>query len=168
MYKQLLIPLDGSKNAENVLPYARLLAAKLNLPTELLSVVETPVSAAAERALYFDVIIERAVEVSGEYLNRIAKSFGATRVTIAVEKGNPEEIILAKAEADENIVIAMATHGRSGISRWLLGSVAEKVVRGTKNPLFLVRAQADATTEGQTALSCRLTARKSQNRLYRM
>jgi len=153
MYKQLLIPLDGSKNAENVLPYARLLAAKLNLPTELLSVVETPVSAAAERAFYFDEIIERAVEVSREYLNRIAKSFDGIRVTIAVEKGNPEEMIIERAEADENTLIAMATHGRSGIARWLLGSVAEKVVREAKNPLFLVRAKEEAKTQGQAALN---------------
>ncbi|MGE5302825.1 MAG: universal stress protein [Alphaproteobacteria bacterium] len=154
MYKRLLIPLDGSKNAENVLPYARLLAAKLNLPAELLSVVETPVSAAAERALYFDAIIERAVDVSREYLNRIAKSLDGISVTIAIEKGNPEEIILERAEADENTLIAMATHGRSGIARWLLGSIAEKVVRQAKNPLFLVRAKEEAKkTQGQAALN---------------
>jgi nucleotide-binding universal stress UspA family protein len=153
MYARLLLPLDGSKTAENVLPYARFLAAKLKLPTELLSVVELPVSAASERALYLDTIIERAVTVSYEYLNRVARTFDGGSVTVAVEKGNPEEIILARAEADEKILVAMATHGRSGIAQWLLGSVAEKVVREGKNPLFLVRAKEEAKTDGQAALT---------------
>jgi nucleotide-binding universal stress UspA family protein len=153
MYKQLLVPLDGSKSAENVLPYARFLAAKLQLPTELLSVVELPLSAAAEKALYLDLIVERAVTVSEEYLNRIAKTFRDTNVTVVVDKGNPEEVILARAEADEKILTAMATHGHSGIARWLLGSVAEKIVRECKNPLFLVRAKEQAKTDGQATLN---------------
>lgn len=153
MYRQLLVPLDGSKTAENVLPYARFLAAKLKLPIKLLSVVEIPGSLAAEKTLYLDSLVERAVTVSHAYLNRIAKSFGGVSVTIEVETGNPEEIILARAEADEKILIAMATHGRSGIARWLLGSVAEKVVREVKNPLFLVHAKEAAKSDGQAAFS---------------
>ena len=153
MYKKLLIPLDGSKTAEYVLPYARFLAIKLNLPTELLSVVEFPASAAAEKALYLDPIIERASDVTRQYLNRIAKSFDGVNVTVAVEQGSPEEIILGSAETDEKTLIAMATHGRSGIARWLLGSVAEKVVRAAKNPLFLVRAKDGAKTQGHASLN---------------
>jgi nucleotide-binding universal stress UspA family protein len=153
MYGQLLVPLDGSKTAENVLPYARFFAAKLKLPTRLLSVVEPPIGAAAEKALYLDSILERAVTVSHEYLNRIAKTFTGGRVIMDVEKGNPEEIILARAEADEKTLIAMATHGHSGIARWLLGSIAEKVGREAKNPLFLVRAKENAKTDGQAAPS---------------
>jgi len=153
MYNKLLVPLDGSKTAENVLPYARLLATQLQLPTELLSIVELPMSAVAEKALYLDSIVERAVAVSQEYLNRIAKTFGGADVTVSVEKGNPEELILARAEGEEKTLTAMGTHGRSGIGRWLLGSVAEKIVREAKNPLFLVRAKEDAKTEGQAALN---------------
>ena len=153
MYRQLLVPLDGSKTAENVLPYARFLAAKLKLPIKLLSIVEIPGSLAAEKTIYLDSLVERAVTVNHEYLSRIAKSLAGVSVTIEVEKGNPEEIILARAEADEKILIAMATHGRSGIARWLLGSVAEKVVREVKNPLFLVRAKEGAKTDGQAAFN---------------
>jgi nucleotide-binding universal stress UspA family protein len=54
-------------------------------------------------------------------------------------------VIIERASADKNTLIAMATHGRSGVNRWLMGSVAEKVLRGTSNPLFLVRAR-----EGET------------------
>jgi nucleotide-binding universal stress UspA family protein len=153
MYNKLLVPLDGSKTAENVLPYARFLANELQLPTELLSVVELPLSAAGEKALYLDLIVERAVAVSQEYLNRIAKTFRGANVTVAVEKGNPEERILARSERDKKTLTAMGTHGRSGVTRWLLGSVAEKIVREAKNPLFVVRAKEDAKTEGQAALN---------------
>ena len=153
MYRQILVPLDGSKTAENALPYARLLAAKLALPVQLISVVEIPVSANAEKTLYLGSLIERAVATSQEYLSKVAKTFAGVNVTIAVDKGKPEEIILARAEADEKILIAMATHGRSGISRWLLGSIAEKIVREAKNPVFLVRAQEKVKTDGQAALN---------------
>lgn len=153
MYRQILVPLDGSKTAENVLPYARFLTANLKIPAQLISVVETPVSADAETALYLDSLIERAVATSQEYLSRVAKTFVGVNVTITVEQGNPEEIILARAEADEKILIAMATHGRSGMSRWLLGSIAEKIVRDTKNPVFLVRAKDDAKTDGEATLN---------------
>ncbi len=153
MYRQILVPLDGSKTAENVLPYARFLTAKLKIPARLISVVEMPVSANSEKALYLDSWIERAVATSQEYLSRVAKTFAGVNVTITVEKGNPEEVILAQAEADVGILIAMATHGRSGMSRWLLGSIAEKIVREAKNPVFLVRAKDDANTGAQATLS---------------
>lgn len=153
MYRQILVPLDGSKTAENVLPYARFLTANLKIPAQLISVVETPVSADAEKALYLDSLIERAVATSQEYLSRVAKTFVGVNVTVTVEKGNPEEIILARAEADQKILIAMATHGRSGMSRWLLGSIAEKIVHEAKNPVFLVRAKDNANTGARATLN---------------
>ena len=57
-----------------------------------------------------------------------------------MQQGRPEDIIIAAASADRATLIAMATHGRSGVTRWLLGSVTEKVLRGTVNPLLVVRA----------------------------
>lgn len=153
MYRQILVPLDGSKIAENVLPYARLLAAKLALPVQLISVVEIPAFANAEKARYLGSLIDRAVTTSQEYLGKVAKNFVGVNVTTAVEKGKPEEAILARADVDDDILIAMATHGRSGMSRWLLGSVAEKIVRQAKNPVFLVRAKEKAETDGQAALN---------------
>ncbi len=152
MYRQIFVPLDGSKTAENVLPYARFLMAKLKIPVRLISVVEIPVSVNAEKLLYLDSLIERAVAMSQEYLARVAKSFVGAKVTITVEKGNTEEVILANAEADADTLIAMATHGRSGMSRWLLGSIAEKIVREAKTPVFLVRAKDEADTGAHATL----------------
>jgi nucleotide-binding universal stress UspA family protein len=73
-------------------------------------------------------------------------------VKFTVERGNPEEAIIEHAASADNTLIAMATHGRSGVKRWLLGSIAEKVLRGGKNPLLLVRADEAAKVEGEAAV----------------
>src|SRR5262249_59517068 len=69
-----------------------------------------------------------------------------------VEKGKAEQLIIETAAADQGTFIAMATHGRSGINRWLLGSIAEKVLRGTTNPILLVRATEEAKAESVASL----------------
>jgi nucleotide-binding universal stress UspA family protein len=155
MYTRMLIPLDGSKTAEKVLPYARLLAKTLKIPVDLLGVIDIAGMAAhlvAEKARYLEVFIEQAEKSSQAYLKRIAPSFCRAPVRCMVERGRPEEVIIEKAAADGATLITMATHGRSGINRWLLGSVTEKVLRGTSNPLFLVRANEGATIDGEAAL----------------
>jgi nucleotide-binding universal stress UspA family protein len=154
MYTRLLIPLDGSKTAEAVLPYGRTLAGTLKIPVELLGVVDiaalaTHVSHGSAR--YFETIIAESVRSSEEYLKRIAKTFPGHEVECTVEKGKVEEVIIEKAGSDTTLT-AMATHGRSGINRLLLGSVAEKVLRGSPHPLLLIRASEEAKSEGEAAL----------------
>ena len=155
MYTRMLIPLDGSETAEKVLPYARSLAARLKIPVELIGIIDIAAMAthmASEKARYLDTFIAQGVRSSEEYLKRVAKTFSGAGVERTVEKGRAEEVIIEKAAADKGTLIAMATHGRSGMSRWLLGSVTEKVLRGTSNPLFLVRANEEAKTEGEAAI----------------
>jgi nucleotide-binding universal stress UspA family protein len=149
MFTRILIPLDGSKTAEKVLPYARFLAGSLKLPVELLAVVdivEMATHMSADRARYLDTMIEDSVRNSEQYLRGIARTFpSGTKCT--VEKGKAEQIIIETAAADKGRLITMATHGRSGINRWLLGSIAEKVLRGATNPLLLVRATDEAKAD---------------------
>ena len=156
MYTRMLIPLDGSKLAENVLPYARALAGPLALRIELLSVVDTMDFARTSHAGHvrdFDPIIEAAVQASGQYLEGIARSFtGSTVDNCVVEQGQAEKIIIEKAARDKETLIAMATRGRSGIHRWLMGSVAEKVLRGATNPLLLVRGDEEGKSDGAATL----------------
>lgn len=143
MYTRILVPLDGSETAENVLPYARTLAGNLKVPVELIGVIdiaEMAIHTAAEKGRYLDTMIEDSVRNSGHYLHGIAMTFPGANVKCTVEKGRAEEVIIEKAGADAGMLITMATHGRSGINRWLLGSVAEKVLRGTANALLLIRA----------------------------
>jgi nucleotide-binding universal stress UspA family protein len=157
MYTKILVPLDGSNTAEQVLPYARSLSRDLKLPIELLAVIDISEVAAhvgAGKARYLDGMIETGVRSSEEYLQRVARSFPGTDVKCTVERGRPHEIIVERAAADKGTVVAMATHGRSGINRWLLGSVTEKVLRTTTNPLLLIRAGEELKAEGQEMLKC--------------
>jgi nucleotide-binding universal stress UspA family protein len=155
MYTRILIPLDGSKTAEKVLPYARFHVGALKLPVELLGVIdiaEMATHVSAEKSLHFDTMIEGAVRSSEGYLKRVAGTFPGATVKCTVEKGSAEQVIIQAAAADKGTLVTMATHGRSGINRWLLGSVTEKVLRGATNPLLLVRAIDEAKTEGEANL----------------
>jgi nucleotide-binding universal stress UspA family protein len=151
----MLIPLDGSKLAENVLPYARALAGALGLRIELLSVVESVDFARTTHAGHvrdLDPIIEAAVQESRRYLEGVARSFTGSTATCFVEQGQPEDVIIERAAGDKETLIGMATRGRSGIHRWLMGSVAEKVLRGATNPLLLVRGNEEGKSEGAATL----------------
>ena len=156
MYSKMLIPLDGSKTAEKVLPYARYLAGKLKIPIELLAVIdiaEMATHVSAEKVRHLNTMIEDGVRASTTYLRGVATTFPEENVTCTVEKDRAEEAIISKAGADAGALIAMATHGRSGLNRFLLGSVAEKVLRGSANPLLLIRATDEAKGEGEAKLT---------------
>jgi nucleotide-binding universal stress UspA family protein len=155
MFTRILIPLDGSKTAEKVLPYARFVAGTLKLPVELLAVVdivEMATHITAARASHLDTVIEDSVRNSEQYLSGVAGTFPGANTRCMVEKGKPEQVIIETAAGDQGTFITMATHGRSGINRWLLGSIAEKVLRGTTNPLLLVRATEEAKSESVASL----------------
>jgi nucleotide-binding universal stress UspA family protein len=123
------------------------------LPIELLEVVDIAAATAhiaADKARYLDRIITEGENASREHLDEIAATLSGLHVTCKVERGRPADLIIERAEAEKGTLIAMATHGRSGINRWMMGSVAEKVLRGTTVPLFLVRA-GDEAAAGRTA-----------------
>lgn len=147
MYDKILVALDGSQLSETILPYARSFASALKLPVELLHVIdpETLMPTTVEHHRYYDTLTAER-EGSGDYLKRVATSFSdSSSVDFSVEIGKPAEIIVDRAAAQAGALIAMATHGRSGVQRWLLGSVAQKVLHAAANSLLLVRA----TEEGK-------------------
>jgi nucleotide-binding universal stress UspA family protein len=129
MYKQILVPLDGSELSAGVLPYVDFLAARLQLPVTLLHVnnpeaIASPVYAKEGTA----------------YLKQVAARFpGSVVVDCALENGKTAEAIVDRAAKDCGTLIAMATHGRSGAQRWLLGSITQKVLQASINPLLLIR-----------------------------
>lgn len=155
MFTKMLIPLDGSRTAEKVLPYARALGGVLKIPVELLAVVdigEMATHMAASKAPFLDTMVQDAERSCSEYLKAVAAKATGVNIEWSVEKGRPEEMIIEKAGADKNTLIAMATHGRSGLNRWMLGSVAEKVLRGCENPLLLVRASKEIDAEEKVGI----------------
>lgn len=133
MYNKVIVPLDGSKLAEQILPYARLFAEAFDVPIELLRVNDpasiTPFAPPLQ---------------GGDYLKEVSRVYfrDARPVACMVELGNPAEMILKRA-ADPGALAAMATHGLSGMRRWLLGSVASKVVQAAVNPVLLIRPTED-------------------------
>jgi nucleotide-binding universal stress UspA family protein len=155
MYSKMLIPLDGSKSAEKVLPYARFLAGRFKMAVEFLAVIDTgelDAQISINKGPFLDTLVDQSVRNAQEYLKRIADTFDGANVKSTVEKGPVAEVIIDKGEADRGMLIAMATHGRFGVDRWLLGSVAEKVLRGTVNPLLLIRATGPFKSEGEVSL----------------
>ncbi len=152
---KILVTLDGSQTAEAVLPYARLLASRLSVPVELVAVIdlaELVRNVSTARSLFLDQLAEDETRNRREYLENIALGFPQGQASCRILKGNSESAIVEFAARDPGALIAMATHGRSGLNRWLLGSVAEKVLRGSSNPLFLVRASATAQPAAQATV----------------
>jgi nucleotide-binding universal stress UspA family protein len=147
MYSKILVALDGSKTAEHILPYARLLAKKLHLSAELVQVIDS------DKLMPDNVDPEQESRVATkkknieEYLNSTAGSF-PDRSSFTVKVGHPAEIIVDQAAAAPETLVAMTTHGRSGIHRWFLGSVADKVLHAARNPLLLIRANETGAPSG--------------------
>ena len=95
MYTRLLVPLDGSKTAENVLPYARCLARGFKLPVELLAVIDIVALGASldrERSFHIEGILTQQREAGQRYLENIGRSFEPTPVTFSVESGTAAQI----------------------------------------------------------------------------
>jgi nucleotide-binding universal stress UspA family protein len=138
MIDRILVTLDGSKLSENVLPYARSVAKAFDIPIELVHVIDLDASAPQSAAPA--EVLASAKEQAAAYLRNVAASaLESIAVSSQVRVGKPADVILECAEAAPGAWIAMTTHGRSGIQRWLLGSIAEKVLQASINPLLLVR-----------------------------
>lgn len=155
MYSKILIPLDGSKIAENALPYARYLARRCKIPVELLAAIDVGEFATylpIDRAELLDKLIRNETAAAENYLRRVAESFPGTEATWTVRVGHPGDVIVGAAEKHAGILIVMASHGRSGLGRFLLGSVAERVLRSVRNPLLLIRAREGVGSDGEREL----------------
>jgi nucleotide-binding universal stress UspA family protein len=143
MYQRMLVPLDGSELAEVALSYAKELAGRLDLELFLLHVYEPH---ASESQFTCQLYIERAAEIAEMQSRGVQTKTGATPGGKAVEArgeivtGHPAEEIIRFASENNIDLILMATHGRSGVKRWALGSVADKVLRASEVPIWLVRA----------------------------
>jgi len=139
MFERIVVPLDGSKLAELALPYAEELAARTGSQITLLGVVATnDAEDYGKSRLYLEGV---AKEVKYDTKKYLEKQEGEITVEKAILTGNPAEEIVDYASMKKISLIVMASHGRSGISRWALGSVAEKVVRAGSSPVLLVRSQ---------------------------
>jgi len=139
MYKSILVPLDGSKLAENILTEVEELAVLLNARLNLINVRKAHVLPGVDPT---DSQV-RVVREAQEYLENLKGTLSTKIIGFKLHTpyGNPADKILEVSKRDDIDLIAMSTHGRSGIGRWLLGSVAEKVVRHSDIPVLLLRSR---------------------------
>jgi len=144
MYKKILVPLDGSELAKKVLGQAEKLAKLFDSEIILLQVVPfMPIYGAPELVTPL-IVDEKHKESAERYLTNLAEELKAKghKVSATVKTGQQvatEIIDFAKANGVDLIV--MNTHGRSGISRWFLGSVTLKVLTRAETPILLVRSK---------------------------
>jgi nucleotide-binding universal stress UspA family protein len=148
MYDIILVPLDGSTRAETILPYVEDLALGRKSKVILLQVIEPSMLMVTpyDMVPYYDTALaERVVAEAKNYLAGRQGEFQEKGIEAEslVEQGAVVQSILAVADRKNANLIAMASHGRTGLARVFYGSVAAGVLQSADRPLLLVRAQGD-------------------------
>lgn len=140
---RILVPLDGSPRAEQILHTVTSVAQAMGAELVLFQVPVAHVSGWMAGDLYLPIqgVLDTAEEDAVTYLNTVAgrlKGQGL-EVTTATAMGSMASCIVEYAEANQIDLIAMCTHGRTGLARWALGSVADRVLRAGSTPILLLR-----------------------------
>lgn len=144
MYDRILLPTDGSEASDRAVEQAVGLARETGAELHVLYVVED-IPQAPE--LMDDEVEAQLREIGEEAIDAIRASADAAGVEVvaALREGVPHETILEYADDADVDVVVMGTHGRSGLDRYLLGSVTERIVRTAEVPVLTVRmAEAEA------------------------
>ncbi|MBI4319813.1 MAG: universal stress protein [Chloroflexi bacterium] len=152
MLKKILVTLDGSELAEIILLHIERLASATGAEVTLLKVitpVEIRIPTDAGHGRFLDEVVAANANSARAYLGEVAKPLRSkgVAVNIATRYGEAPDQIVDFAEEQGMDIVAMTTHGRSGLSRWIHGSVAEKVLRGASVPVLLVKATPAALTK---------------------
>ncbi|MEN8615308.1 universal stress protein [Dehalogenimonas sp. THU2] len=143
MYKKIMVPLDGSKTAEVVLPHAKALAYAEGAEIALLNVAANPAQEFAfEDPAIAGYSVAEQEQKANKYMTKVCDELKAAgfKVSCHLRSGSPANTILKVSEELGVDVIAMSTHGRNWPASWLIGSVAERVVRHSKVPVMMIRA----------------------------
>ncbi len=152
MFEKILVCLDGSELAEQILPYAKQQALSFKSDVVLLHVAPEPlivmpgVPGAPGYPIQTDALVEQSKQDmvrSKKYLNRLAASFqdAGLNVECVILEGPAGESIVRYANENKINLIAIATHGRSGLRRAILGSVADFVLRESGLPILVIKPQ---------------------------
>lgn len=145
MFKKILVPLDGSELAERALEPALTLAQQVHGEVIVMSVPVLQHMFVTEPAGYGFLLPEQSVDQSRHellaYLQGVQKRCAHPNVTVhhLIEEGDEATVIVEAAAAHHIDLIVMSTHGRTGFTRWMLGSVTEKVLREAQCPVLVIR-----------------------------
>ena len=151
MYAKIMVPLDGSELAECVLPHVTAIASSVKAKDVVLVRVVNPIHLPASVPATGDFgfrekdrlqLDEHRRNTAANYLQQQADGLDIPNVQIsrAIIEGKVADSLADYAVNHEVDLIVMASHGRSGVSRWVMGSVAEKMVRSACVPVLMVRA----------------------------
>jgi nucleotide-binding universal stress UspA family protein len=155
MFTRIVLPLDGSQVADHALGYATALADRFHASLTLVTVIALPhprafggeipsESSTAVRSAHATALA-RGEQEATDHLESIAAPLRARGIAceVALHHGNPAAEIIACAGDTPGTLIVMSTHGRTGVERWRLGSVAQHVLRHAAVPTVIVRARGD-------------------------
>ena len=150
MFRKILVPLDGSRVGEAAMPIIDSLIeqTKPGVATEVTLIQAIPTShwiAAGDAGApvrYTDEELQIIKQAALKYLEKAGEGMRGlgVKVNTIVAIGNQADGILKAADEMDADIIAMSTHGRSGLRRWAFGSITDKVLRGAKVPVITVRA----------------------------
>lgn len=146
MYRRILVPLDGSARAESILKHVEGLAAGGNTTVIFMQVVQDTVVSDGYKSIQFQQskeISEKKAAEAESYLSAIAGVFREKGIKTRkiVENGSVVAAILRVAQREAADLIAMASHGRGGLSRVFYGSVAAGILQAIDRPLLLIRSR---------------------------
>ncbi len=144
MYNEILVPVDGSKLAECVLPHVQAIANGCEVTEVTFLRVLEPVGLPATTYITVEDLrrMEEAQKKAAQtYLGKLVGGLDyKARAKTEIVQGDPAGAIARYAEKNGVDLIVIATHGRSGVSRWVWGSIADRVLRSSCVPVFMVRA----------------------------
>ncbi|MCL4857965.1 MAG: universal stress protein [Caldilineaceae bacterium] len=146
MYKTILTPLDGSARAERILPQVEAIAERFGAEIVLLQVIEPASVGITTRdgsTMVLMGLVDQQISEARAYLEGLRAQIQSRglKARVLVAYGPPVSIILDAAEREGADLIAMASHGRTGLERVFYGSVAAGVLNQASQPLLLIHAQ---------------------------
>ena len=147
MYKQIVVPLDGSELAEEALNQAKNLSKSSGSPLKLVRVVDTyrtqslPATGMALDYAMLSELAEEEIEDAKKYLTDKVEALRNKGFEVSGDVLHGPIARQIVSVADENDIIVMSSHGRTGIKRWFLGSVAEEVMRNAECPVLLHKSR---------------------------
>lgn len=146
MYEQILVPTDGSERTRGAVEHAIDLATTYNAAFHTIYVVDTNFGIDAPVPGMLDALEEAGENAIDEVIQQ-AETAGVETVEGVVVHGTPHRAILEYTDEHDIDLVVMGTHGRTGLDRYLIGSVTEKVVRLSDAPVLTVRVPAESGEE---------------------
>jgi nucleotide-binding universal stress UspA family protein len=144
--QQILVPLDGSALAETALPTAQAIAQQTGATLRLVQAIQ-PIGLDDQQIIFasgadVQTMFEEWHTSAAQYLHSLELELHAKGIpcTSQVTFGDPDKVICSTVDEEGVDLIVMSTHGRSGLKRWVYGSVANKVLHGANCPLLLLRS----------------------------